>query len=173
MSEAIHPFAAASDARPTTKETCEIQATLRRAWAWWLTLLLIPFALFLTLLGYLSLSPPKNAEIGQLYFIAAVIWLGVAVPASFFVRARYFRDYWAGGLTKPADYLRGTLAAWVTIEIGGLIAIVGCFMSNSMTPNVLPAVVAFILFTPFWPSGEAMTIPLGDEDDPEVMRHPR
>lgn len=172
MSDVVQQFVGMADSVPTT-QTCSIQATLRRAWAWWLTLLVIPFAMFLTLLVYLSLGPAKNAAIGQMFFIASVAWLGIAVPASFFIRARYFRDYWAGGLCKPADYLRGTLAAWVTIEIGGLIALVGCFMSNSLTPNVLPAVVAFILFTPFWPSGEAMTMPLGDEDDPEIMRHPR
>lgn len=172
MSEAIHPFVAVADSSPTT-ESCAIQSTLRRAWAWWLTLLVVPFMLFLTLLLYLSMSPPKDMAIGRAYFVVSVFWLGAVVPASFFIRARFFRDYWAGGVCKPADYLRGTLSTWIAIEIGGLISLIGCFMSNSLTPNVLPAVVAFILFTPFWPSGEAMTLALGDEDDPEIMRHPR
>ena len=61
----------------------------------------------------------------------------------------------------------------MAIEIGGLIALVGCFLSNSLMPNLLPAVVAFMLYMPFWPSGEAMTRAVGSEDDPEVFRHPR
>jgi len=172
MSEAIHSFVGVGHASPTT-QTCAIQATLRRAWAWWLTLLVIPFVLFLALLVYHSVAPLKNPAVGRAFFFASVFWLGVAVPASFFIRSRYFRDYWAGGLTNPTDYLRGSLIVWVTIEIGGLISLLGCFMSNALMPNVLLAVVAFVLFTPFWPSGEAMTVALGAEDDAEIMRHPR
>jgi hypothetical protein len=172
MSEALHPFVAVAHSSPTV-ETCSIQATLRRAWVWWLMLLVIPFVLFLSLLVYLSLGPVKNPAVGRIFFILSVAWLGIAVPISFFIRARCFRNYWAGGLCKPSDYIRGTLTAWVAIEIGGLISLIGCYYGNSLTPNVLPAVVAFILFTPFWPSGEAMTKALGDEDDPEIMRHPR
>jgi len=172
MSQAFQPFVGVGHASPTS-QSCAIQAALRRAWAWWLALLVIPFVFFLSLLLYLSLGPVKDPFIARAFFVASVVWLGIAVPISFFIRARYFKDYWAGGLTKPADYLRGSLSVWVTIEIGGLISLIGCFMSNSLTPNVLPAVVAFVLFTPFWPSGEAMTHALGAEDDPEIMRHPR
>lgn len=172
MSHAVLPFVAMSESSPTT-ETHLIQSTLRRAWAWWLTLLLVPFILFLTLLVYLSMSPAKNPEVGSSYVIASILWLGLGVPAGFMVRWRFFRDYWAGGLCKPADFLHGTLSAWIAIEIGGLISLIGCFVDNSLTPNIVPAVVAFIVFTPFWPSGEAMTKALGRLDDPEIMRHPR
>lgn len=172
MSQAIQAHMAVTDSSPTV-ETHAIQATLRRAWAWWLVLLVIPFVLFLALLVYLSFGPPKLPQVGRIFFILSVVWLGAVVPASFFLRARYFRDYWAGGLCKPHDYLRGTLIVWVTVEIGGLLSLMGCFLSNSLMPNIMPAVVAFILFTPFWPSGEAMTMALGAEEDPEIMRHPR
>ncbi|MEX2214742.1 MAG: hypothetical protein WD768_11470 [Phycisphaeraceae bacterium] len=151
----------------------DVQRVMRQAWTRWVTLMIIPFILFMTLMVYVTLAPQKNAAVGKAFFILSIAWLGLVVPASFFLRSRTFKAYWTGSVVTPAQYLRGMTTVWMAIEIGGLIALVGCFLSNSLAPNILPAVVAFMLYMPFWPSGEAMTRPLGDEDDPEVFRHPR
>jgi hypothetical protein len=66
------------------------------------------------------------------------------------------------------------LSVWLMMEVGGLLALVGCLVTQSLLPNLLPALVAFILFIPFWPSGRAMTTPCGaDDDDPENYAEPR
>jgi hypothetical protein len=100
-------------------------------------------------------------------------YLAVAVPAAFFWRSREFKAYWQGHCVSPNRYLRGMLILWLTIEIGGIMALIGCFVSGSLLPNLLPAMVAFMLFTPFWPSGRAMTNPVGNDDDFEVYEEPR
>jgi hypothetical protein len=66
------------------------------------------------------------------------------------------------------------LSVWLTMEVGGLLALTGCLVTQSLLPNLLPALVAFILFIPFWPSGRAMTRPCAeDDDDPENYAEPR
>jgi len=60
------------------------------------------------------------------------------------------------------------------MEVGGLLALAGCLVTQSLSPSLLPALVAFILFIPFWPSGRAMTTPCGaGDDDPENYVEPR
>ena len=89
------------------------------------------------------------------------------------MRNRYFKEYWNGKVVAPADYLKGMACMWIATEIGGIIALVGCFMANDLVPNILPAAAAFGLFVPFWPSGHAMTRPVGLVDDNEVYEDPR
>jgi len=46
--------------------------------------------------------------------------------------------------------------------------------TNSLLPNLLPALVAFMLFLPLWPSGRAMICSQrGNSDDPETYEEPR
>jgi len=71
-------------------------------------------------------------------------YLAVAVPAAFFWRSREFKGYWEGKCVSPNRYLRGMLILWLTIEVGGVVALVGCFVSGSLLPNLLPAMVAFM-----------------------------
>ena len=78
-----------------------------------------------------------------------------------------------GKVVSPGAYLRGMLTVWLACEIGGIIALIGCLVTRTLLPNLLPALVAFILFTPFWPSGRAMTHPVGNDDDFEIYEEPR
>jgi hypothetical protein len=102
-----------------------------------------------------------------------MIYLGIAVPGAFFWRSHYFKNYWAGKVVKPRDYFKGMFIIWLSMEIGGILALIGCLISNSLVPNILPALVAFMLFTPFWPTGRAMTNPMGNDPDSEIYEHPR
>ena len=118
-------------------------------------------------------SPVKDPAFAHQWFLTCMAFLAVAVPAAFFWRSREFKSYWDGQPVTPSHYLKGMLIVWLTLEVGGLMALAGCLMTGSLLPNLLPAMVAFILFTPFWPSGRAMTHPVGNDDDFEVYEEPR
>ena len=147
---------------------------LRLAWLSWLVLLGIPALLFLAVMWtFIGDETHADRALGERWFLVCMAYLAVAVPAAFFWRSREFKAYWEGKCVTPAHYLRGMLIIWLTLEIGGIMALVGCLVSQSLTPNLLPAMVAFMLFTPFWPSGRAMTNPVGNDDDFEVYEEPR
>lgn len=151
------------------------ERALRLAWIWWLTLLLIPFVVFIAIvwLHIAGAVPPERPTLGMVFFGAALIWLLVMVPATFTLRNYVFREYWQGRPVEPGSYLRGMLTIWLAPEIGGLIALAGVLVSGQWMPCLLPAAAAFVLFTPFWPTGRAMFDPVGDKEDEEFFRYPR
>ena len=148
---------------------------LKIAWLAWITLLALPALVFLAVLWRFldDETLPADPALAQRWFLACMGYLAIAVPAAFFWRSREFKAYWDGQVVSPNRYLRGMLTIWIATEIGGLMALIGCFVTESMLPNLLPAMVAFILFTPFWPSGRAMTHPVGADDDFESYEEPR
>ena len=148
---------------------------LSLAWASWFILLAIPALLFLAVMWTFIGDETHADQAGSPNAGSSSAWrtCAVAVPAAFFWRSREFKAYWEGNCVSPNRYLRGMLILWLTIEIGGVMALVGCFVTGSLLPNLLPAMVAFMLFTPFWPSGRAMTHPVGNDDDFEVYEEPR
>src|SRR5436309_824604 len=147
---------------------------LRIAWICWLALLALPALVFLAVMWrLLDDDMAGDAALAQHWFIFTMVYLAIAVPAAFFMRSRDFHHYYKGHVVAPGAYLRGMLTVWVACEIGGLIALLGCIVTGTLLPNLLPALVAFILFTPFWPSGRAMTHPVGNDDDFEIYEEPR
>ena len=147
---------------------------LSLAWASWIILLAIPALLFLAVMWtFIGDDTHADKLVAERWFLVCMAYLAIAVPAAFFWRSREFKAYWEGKCVSPARYLRGMLTLWLAIEVGGIMALAGCLVSHSLTPNLLPAMVAFMLFTPFWPSGRAMTHPVGDDDDFEVYEEPR
>ncbi len=150
------------------------QQAMRIAWVIWLVLLLIPFFVFLGVVSYITFGTPAGpTRIGQAMFVISLCWIAVSVPLAFFWRDRIFKSYWTGEVVPPRAYLRGMAVVWVTIEIGGLLSLAGCLVAHSLIPNIVPAMVAFVLFTPFWPSGHAMVRAVGTSDDNEIFEHPR
>jgi hypothetical protein len=100
-------------------------------------------------------------------------YLALVVPASIFWRSHVFRAYWHGDVVAPKAYLIGMISVWIAIEIGGLAALMGCLMSNSLLPCMLPAIVAFMFFVPMWPSGHAMVrTNIGNAEDPGRYKEP-
>ncbi len=151
------------------------QRALNLAWIAYLILLVVPFLVFLGLILLLGFGRGDFSAGGggHEWFIVSTVWIGVTVPIAFWFRSRLFRDYWSGGVVSPGRYLSGMLSIWVALEIGGLLGLIGCFVSKSLMPSILPALVAFMLFTPFWPSGQAMTRAVGSYEDSELFKHPR
>lgn len=150
------------------------QQALRKAWGIWLAMLLIPFVVFIALLWSLlwgELQPEGRLAVG--FFWASMVWLLFAVPGAFILRNNMFKAYWNGETVDPTTYLRGMITIWLAPEIGGLLALIGCWISGTLLPGLFPAAIAFMLFTPFWPTGRAMSDPVGQADDDEIFRHPR
>jgi len=147
---------------------------LRLAWMWWVALLLIPFFVFVGGLWVLTLTEgAQRPAVAYGFFVASLVWMLVTVPGAFVLRNYCFKAYWAGRTVEPRSYLRGMLTIWLAPEIGGLLALVGVLLGRMWMPGLLPAAVAFMLFTPFWPNGRAMVATVGATEDDEVFRHPR
>jgi hypothetical protein len=157
-------------------EQITAELALRIAWISWLTMLAIPFVLFIAAVWIAMGDDGIGRTFGtesRAWFYVAVAYLITAVPVSFFFRSHVFKAYWTGECVSPRNYLRGMLAMWLTIEVGGIIALLGCIATKSLLPNLMPALVAFMLFTPLWPSGRAMVRHCGSQEDPEMYEEPR
>ena len=170
MAAAVNP-----PARSSRNPAPSAALVLRRAWVIWFALLGSPFILFLVTVWQLmdretSIARPALA---RAWFFGSMAYLALAVPAAFFWRSRIFKAYWSGQVVAPRDYLKGMLTIWLALETAGLIGLSGCLVSGSILPCLLPALVAFMVFIPFWPSGRAMSRPVGNEDDAELYEEPR
>jgi hypothetical protein len=148
---------------------------LRFAWWCWLSVLLVPFFLFLyttwSMMGEETVE--TNGTLAHTWFIANMAYIAIAVPLAIAWRSYVFRDYWKGDCVSPRNYLFGMMSVWITLEIGGMMGLIGCLLTHSLIPNLLPSLVAFMLFTPLWPSGRAMIHHGGNADDPAVYEEPR
>ncbi|HWE01589.1 MAG TPA: hypothetical protein VG326_04200 [Tepidisphaeraceae bacterium] len=148
---------------------------LRQAWVWYLILGFIPFAASLGVMSALTLHDGPKAPLRVLsgWFIGAILLLLIIGPIAFTIRSRMFRSYWRGEAVNPRTYLHGMLVVWFAFELGGLFSLVGCLMSNSIVPCLLPAIAAFMFFASLYPNGRAMARPTGNTDDPEIYQEPR
>jgi len=149
-------------------------SALRIAWVTWLLLLVAPFCIFLAMIWRVAIMPSAVSHLtGNSWFLGACLYLLVAVPGSFFWRGHVFKAYWTGHTVSPRKYLIGMMSIWLALEIGGIFSLAGCFVENSVLPNLLPALVAFMFFVTLWPSGRAMTTTMGGHEDPAVYEEPR
>jgi hypothetical protein len=151
-----------------------VSTALRLAWATWVTLLVIPFFVFLGAVWALMGHEPVIAQRGTpTWFLGASAYLLVVVPLSFFWRGRQFKAYWSGHPIEPSKYLYGMLAIWTALEFGGILSLLGCFVDHAMLPNLLPALIAFMFYVTLWPSGRSMVHSHGDMEDASVYEEPR
>ena len=183
LSEKAHQFTdrknmATQSANPIASPSrpLSVDVALQIAWWTWFLLLTAPFVVFLAVVWQLMDSEAAttiNRNVEQGWFVGSMAYMGLGVPAAFFWRSRIFKGYWAGKVIPPRDYLIGMGTIWLALELGGLLALVGCLVSNTLLPNLLPALLAFMLFTPLWPNGHSMTRPLENERDPAHYEDPR
>jgi hypothetical protein len=153
------------------------QMALRYAWFAYLALLVIPLLLFLYTVWNADSSADvsHNRDLATRWFIGCVAYVVLIVPASFFVRSRFFRAYWnVGECVSPRNYFMGMMSTWVALEIAGLLSITGCLVTRTFAPCIIPAAVAFMMFVALWPNGRAMVCrDRGESDDPEKYEEPR
>jgi len=154
--------------------TLSVRTALRLAWITWVTFLIIPFLVFLSAIWILMFHESSGAHVVRpSWFLASSAYLLVVVPASFFLRGRLFKTYWTGHPIPPTKYLYGMLAIWSALEFGGIISLLGCFVDQTLLPNLLPALVAFMFFVTMWPSGRAMVRTVGNQEDAALYEQPR
>lgn len=144
-------------------------------WVVWIAYLVIPFFTLIGSVLYLMVADVTvYKSLGQTWFIAMMIWIAVAVPLSFYIRSKsYFQGYWKGKAVTPRQYFRGMLLVWTVIELAGLMSLVGCIVTGELVPNLIPALLAFVVFVTQWPNATAMTENIGNKDDSTVFQHPR
>ncbi len=147
---------------------------VRYAWAGWIVLLALPALYLLYVLWHISGGGPGNEDVARQWFIGATAFMIVITPVSLFIRSRIFKSYWQGRRIAPKAYLMGMFTVWIAMELGGIISLTGCLMSRMLLPNMIPALVAFVLFIPLWPTGKSMVnARAGSAEDPEHYEEPR
>src|SRR5207253_11437503 len=115
----------------------------------------------------------EDQPLAESWFLASRGYMIVIVPAAIFFRSRLFREYWQGKVIQPNHYLMGMLTVWIALEIGGILSLTGCLVSKGLVPGIIPGALAFMLFTPLWPSGRSMVVRhVGNTDDPSRYEEP-
>jgi hypothetical protein len=156
------------------KSGLSARVALELAWVSWVVLLTVPFLVFLAMVWQVAMrqAPVPGHVANDTWFMVASAYLLLAGPASFFWRGHLFAAYSLGKPVAPGKYLFGMLSIWLALEVGGLFSLMGCFVDHAPLPNLIPALVAFMFFVTFWPSGKAMVSSRGHSADPGMYREP-
>lgn len=151
-----------------------VAAAIRLAWAFWFGLLLIPFSLVLGMLFYVGQSDTLSiARPNPAWFLAAMAYIAVVIPASFFLREHVFAAYWTGKTVSPSRYLFGMVCVWLALETAGVFSVIGCIETKTLMPNLIPSMVLLVYFFTQFPVGRAMIRSTGDQEDSAVYEEPR
>jgi hypothetical protein len=151
------------------------QKALRLAWVSWLVLLIVPMSLFLAAFYVSAHTDPAKPrpESARVWFIFILLFLLVAVPAALFVRGHLFKAYRAGRVVAPLKYLYGEWLIWIPLSIAGILACLASLQARTLLPNLIPGALALAIHMLAWPTGGAMTHPVGRTDDPELYEEAR
>jgi hypothetical protein len=151
------------------------RSALRTAWRAYVVLLTLPFVgLLLLIVLYLRARVPWTMAGGwNGWFFLILAYLAVGVPAALFYRKRVCSGYARGEAVAPRDYLAGMLAVWLALEVGGILSLVGCYVTRSFLPCLAAGGVAFVFFITQWPSGVMLRGRTGASADPQTFESPR
>ena len=131
---------------------------LQLAWTTWVVLLVTPFMMLpltLHLMPSASGAGPKPELAGRWYGIL-MVYLLVAIPVALVIRAVMFKGLWHGQPVPPQRYYSGMLLLWFVVVAGGITAELVCVATATLVPNILPAMLALIVFLSLWPTGRPM-----------------
>jgi hypothetical protein len=148
---------------------------LRDAWLAYIFLLMLPFVvLAVVLISHANTATPPRVSHGMSsWFLGTMAYLAVGVPAALFYRRHLSGAYFRGQVVSPRHYLAGMLTVWLTLEIGMIAPLIGCFVTGSFLPDLLPAILAFMFFVVLCPTGKMMTSHVGSSEDPQIYKEPR
>ena len=151
-----------------------VKAALRVSWLFWALLLVIPFLFLQWLIWRLATGQVirPHADAAK-WFGAAMGYLVLIVPGSFFWRGHLFKDYWLGRPVTPNKYIVATISVGLALAFGGIFSLIGCLVTGSFMPNLIPALLSLALFALHWPTGRAMVRPVGHLEDPQIYEEPR
>jgi Zn-dependent protease with chaperone function len=166
---------AGESVNPLSRDELSREWAMRQAWKIWLTLLITPFILVLVALMRILWSDRVEAgrEAGTAFFLIGMLYLTLAIPASYFLRGKYFARYYRNHTVAPKNYLKGMAITWGAAVVGGLISVVGIMVNKRVAPEIIPGMVALVFYCTTFPNGRAMTRPIGGTDDHGVYKEPR
>ena len=159
----------------------EAGLALRGAWASYLVLALVPPAAMIGSIFFLLFTgndrtftdDPQGFDFfGMAWLVAGMIYIGIALPVSYYVRRLCWIDFYKGGVVDPKDYLKGWLAVWIPLVIGGVLGFVGLALTAEFA-TVFISMLSFVVFLSTTPNGHALTRPVGDVDDPGTYEEPK
>ncbi len=182
----LQPGADRPDASPATRpmETValdEAGLALRLAWLTYIGLALIPpaamiasiFVLLFTGNDLVSTSTRGSDNFwGMTWLVLGMTFIGIALPAAFYVRRMLWIEFYNGSVVKPSNYLKGWLVIWLPLVFAGVLGFVALALTKDFG-TVFISMMAFIVFLAMAPNGHAMTRPVGDDDDPGTYEEPK
>ncbi len=153
--------------------TLSPKTALKWAWLSWTVLLVVPFLFLEWLIWHMGFAEVTRSHAqAPAWFGAAMAYLVIILPATFFWRGHLFKEYWKGHPVAPRKYLLATITVGVALALGGMFSLLGCLATGSFMPNLIPAVFSLLLFALHWPSGRAMIVPGGNTEDPQLYEEP-
>ncbi|MGD0539987.1 MAG: hypothetical protein ABSB33_00580 [Tepidisphaeraceae bacterium] len=157
-----------------SQSTSSVKLALLWAWLCWAILLVIPFLLLQWVIWRLhTVEVARPHADAAKWFVAAMAYLLVILPGSFFWRGHLFKNYWLGRPVAPHKYVVATISIGLALALGGVFSLIGCLVTHSLMPNLIPALLSLLLFAIHWPTGRAMVRPVGHVEDPQVYEEPR
>jgi hypothetical protein len=148
---------------------------LRTGWCAYLVLLVFPLALSAVVVFLRAGATGRRESAHDMngWFLIAMAYLIVGIPAALFYRRHLCISYFRGSVVAPRQYLIGMLTVWLTLEFGMILSIVGCYVTTSFLPCLLPALLAFMFLITLWPNGRMMVSHVGNSNDPQIYEEPR
>ncbi len=173
---------AASDRLPLIAIS-RVSLELRKAWATYLLLALIPpSAMIASIFALLFIGDGRDnsgvataslTDGGMPWLLVGLTFIGLAVPLAFWYRRTCWASYYVQGqVVEPENYLKGWLAVWIPLVLGGVFGFVALAITGEFSV-VFISMLAFVVFLSMTPNGHAMTRPVGHEDDPAVYEEPK
>jgi hypothetical protein len=151
------------------------RVALRIAWAAWVVLLLLPYAILPFALHETVSAPASrsNPRVASAWFLGIMLCLFLALLFAVVWRIPKLRSYWLGDPVRPRRYLCGMATLWGALMICGVVAELVCASTATFVPNVLPAAVALLAYVILRPEGSVMTAPVEASDEPSnaATRH--
>jgi len=152
----------------------QIGFTLRAAWSAYVVLLFFPFTLLAVVVAFKNSGiAPSHSHGVDPWLLLTTAYLVVGTTTALFYRRRLCGAYFRGEAVTPRQYLLGMLTIWLALEVGMILSIVGCYVTASFLPDLLPAIVAFVFFITLWPTGKMMVTHVGNSNDAQIYEEPR
>lgn len=161
-----------TDHRP---EPLDGRRALRRAWIWFLAIILCHVVL-LVFHGWTrssNVAPQIDNLASSRAFIANLFWVGFSGAAGFFLQEYFFRSYYNGQPVSPVNYLKGKLVVWTLLSSGAFVAVVLSHLSHSLFPHLVTCAIVYGFMATQYPQGGAMVWPYGDTDRAQFYAEPR
>lgn len=127
------------------------EALTKAGWAWF------SFVAGIVIMLLIALCVVDGGGLhGGYVFALASLWTLIAVPAMAIVKSQVLKSAWSSRPADPEAYLRSLIMVWGTIEIGAVLALIGCLFSDALMPGGLLAGVLLALLFVLRPSEEAL-----------------